>query len=190
MRRTMLIAATVGAALAFPGVSGAQTPTQDSVVLTGGPGQAGSFLTASAINATSGPSGENPSGQVSFSAFGSLFLSGPVTCLAVSGNTATINFQDQLGGFGVTTVQVVDGQPDFFDAVPTGRAPTDCSPLPFTGFGGPLSGADITVVDAPPLPTTKEECKNGGWRNFGVFKNQGDCVSFVATGGKNPPAGP
>ncbi|MBA3261187.1 MAG: HYR domain-containing protein [Thermoleophilaceae bacterium] len=40
------------------------------------------------------------------------------------------------------------------------------------------------------LPTSKQECKNGGWRNFGsVFKNQGDCVSFVATGGKKPPAG-
>jgi hypothetical protein len=33
----------------------------------------------------------------------------------------------------------------------------------------------------------KQDCKNGSWRNFGVFKNQGDCVSFVATGGKNPP---
>jgi hypothetical protein len=39
------------------------------------------------------------------------------------------------------------------------------------------------------LPTAKRECKKGGWRSFGVFKNQGDCVSFVATGGKNPPAG-
>jgi hypothetical protein len=39
------------------------------------------------------------------------------------------------------------------------------------------------------LPNDKEECKNGGWRTFEVFKNQGDCVSFVATGGKNPPAG-
>ncbi|MBM3218471.1 MAG: GAF domain-containing protein [Candidatus Rokubacteria bacterium] len=27
-----------------------------------------------------------------------------------------------------------------------------------------------------------------GWQTFGVFKNQGDCVSFVATGGKNKPA--
>jgi hypothetical protein len=35
----------------------------------------------------------------------------------------------------------------------------------------------------------KDQCKNGGWLNYGVFKNQGDCVSFVATGGKNPPAG-
>jgi len=27
----------------------------------------------------------------------------------------------------------------------------------------------------------------GAWRTFGFFKNHGDCVSFVATGGKNPP---
>jgi hypothetical protein len=45
------------------------------------------------------------------------------------------------------------------------------------------------VPDPPPLPTSKDQCKNGGWQSFGVFKNQGDCVSFVATGGKNPPAG-
>ena len=36
------------------------------------------------------------------------------------------------------------------------------------------------------FPSTKDECKNGGWQTFGVFKNQGDCVSFVATGGKKP----
>jgi hypothetical protein len=35
--------------------------------------------------------------------------------------------------------------------------------------------------------TIKEQCKNGGWQSFG-FKNQGGCVSFVATGGKNPPS--
>ncbi len=34
----------------------------------------------------------------------------------------------------------------------------------------------------------KDVCKNGGWKDFGVFKNQGDCVSYIATGGKNPPA--
>jgi hypothetical protein len=28
----------------------------------------------------------------------------------------------------------------------------------------------------------KDQCRNGGWKTFGVFKNQGDCVSFVATG--------
>jgi hypothetical protein len=39
------------------------------------------------------------------------------------------------------------------------------------------------------LPTSKAQCKKGGWRDFEVFKNQGDCVSFVATKGKNPPSG-
>jgi hypothetical protein len=41
------------------------------------------------------------------------------------------------------------------------------------------------------FPTSKEQCKKGGWKNFtnAGFKNQGDCVSYVATGGKNPPSG-
>jgi len=36
---------------------------------------------------------------------------------------------------------------------------------------------------------TKDSCKKGGWQGFtsspGPFKNQGDCVSFFASGGKN-----
>ncbi|HCF99265.1 MAG TPA: hypothetical protein DEV93_01820 [Chloroflexi bacterium] len=44
---------------------------------------------------------------------------------------------------------------------------------------------------APSPPTNKEQCKKGGWATFinPAFKNQGDCVSFVATDGKNPPNG-
>jgi hypothetical protein len=38
-----------------------------------------------------------------------------------------------------------------------------------------------------PLPTSLAQCMNGGWSSFPQFKNEGDCVSFVATGGKNPP---
>jgi hypothetical protein len=38
------------------------------------------------------------------------------------------------------------------------------------------------------LPTVKAQCQKSGWRQFGVFKNEGDCVSFVATGGRNKPA--
>ena len=47
----------------------------------------------------------------------------------------------------------------------------------------------VRVITAPSLPTTKADCKKGGWDDYGVFKNQGDCVSFVATGGKNLPSG-
>jgi hypothetical protein len=37
-------------------------------------------------------------------------------------------------------------------------------------------------------PTDKDQCKKDGWKQFNnpSFKNQGDCVSFVATKGKNP----
>jgi hypothetical protein len=188
-RKLIVTAAVVGAALALPAVSGAaQTPPpeQDSVVLTGGPvvvNQPFNIFTVFDINATSGPSGENPTGGVRFDVVGGLIrIGGPVTCLAVSGNTATINFQDEMDFSGIIlTVQVVDDQPDTFDALPTGRAPTDCSPLP--GPGGPLSSGDITVVDALPLPTTRDQCTKGGWKRFS-FTNQGQCIAFANHGPK------
>lgn len=51
-----------------------------------------------------------------------------------------------------------------------------------------ISATLTPALLTPALPTTKDDCKNGGWQSFGVFKNQGDCVSFIATGGKNSPA--
>jgi hypothetical protein len=40
------------------------------------------------------------------------------------------------------------------------------------------------------VPTSTSDCKDGGWQtaaddNGNLFKNQGDCVSYVATKGKN-----
>jgi hypothetical protein len=69
--------------------------------------------------------------------------------------------------------------------------PTDCSSFPPGGFlilpldqNPPEFAGDIVVTDAkPPLPTSKEQCKNGGWRNFPQFKSQGQCVAFVNHGG-------
>jgi len=65
-----------------------------------------------------------------------------------------------------------DGVPDTGDACPTlaGDGPDGC-PLPAA------------------LPTTGDQCKKDGWKQYGTtFKNQGDCVSFVNTGKKSPPA--
>jgi hypothetical protein len=41
------------------------------------------------------------------------------------------------------------------------------------------------VVDVN-APVNKDECKNDGWKDFTApaFKNQGDCVSFIASAGK------
>jgi hypothetical protein len=55
----------------------------------------------------------------------------------------------------------------------------------WTGF---LPAFKITAPQA--APTDKDQCKKDGWKNYGTtFKNQGDCVSFVATHGKNQPSG-
>jgi hypothetical protein len=80
------------------------------------------------------------------------------------------------------------------------------------GFALPLGTVTITVFEDPNANLTQDpgeatigtgqlvgvcepkrvsECRNGGWRSFGLlgFRNQGDCVSYVATGGRNAPAG-
>ena len=54
-------------------------------------------------------------------------------------------------------------------------------------YVGPDFPQDHVVKDAKPLPTSKDQCKKDGWKVYGVFKNQGDCVSFIATGGRNEP---
>jgi hypothetical protein len=49
------------------------------------------------------------------------------------------------------------------------------------------------VADPTVLPIAADQCKRNGWKRFfdqdTRFKNQGDCVSFVATVGRNLPAG-
>jgi hypothetical protein len=56
-------------------------------------------------------------------------------------------------------------------------------PKLYFGVSGP-------VIDDPTPPTTpvsKDECFNGGWKNFGsMFENQGKCVAFVSGSNRNP----
>ena len=52
------------------------------------------------------------------------------------------------------------------------------------------SDSTSTLFDFEPLigpPTDKSECKNGGWAEFNnpSFRNQGDCVSYVVSNGRN-----
>jgi hypothetical protein len=49
------------------------------------------------------------------------------------------------------------------------------------------------ACDSQEVPLSKADCMNGRWRNFNGtmrFRNQGACVSFVASKGKNEPKGP
>ena len=128
------------------------------------------------FDAHSGPSGEDPSGTVSFTDLG---LVGQVNCLAVGGNRATIGvlFDEYLFG-GLLSVEDNDGAGADIFALEAGEFLPDCSTFP-TGFLTPIVGGDIVVTDVSPLPTSKDQCKNGGWRNYPGFKNQGQCLVFV-----------
>jgi hypothetical protein len=159
----------------------AQTPVQDSVSGQGSAGfgrQGVSFR----IDAHSGPSGEAPTGTASLTApLLNATFTGPVTCLAVNGNSATLNFvvtnPSNPAESLVFTYSVIDSPAgdQFIDGF-NQRSPTDCSAR--TSFPEPIISGDVVVVDAHP-PTTKQQCKNGGWRAYGVFNNQGDCLRFV-----------
>jgi hypothetical protein len=51
------------------------------------------------------------------------------------------------------------------------------SPIDQFGLGEiEVDGTNVVLV-----PTDKNQCKHGGWNNFG-FKNQGQCIQFVNTG--------
>jgi hypothetical protein len=160
----------------------AQAPTEDSVA-----GEGNGFT----FDVHSGPSGENPHGTV---LSGSLFpITYPVTCLAVSGNRATVGvFEFEIRGttFGLLFFLEDNdgaGQDTFLLHSFISPAPTTCpaEPLPGGAPPSPILSGDIVITDAQPLPTSKDQCKNGGWRNFGTtFKNEGQCVAFVQRGAK------
>jgi hypothetical protein len=172
----------------------AQVAARDAVIGTGtaGPLVSGVGIYGFLFDASSGPSGESPAGTATavLVPFPDINTGGRVTCLAVEGNRAVIgteNGPDTVAPNQGTLFEVVDDSPDSvaFGTVP--EPPTVCPAE--TGFEQfELVTGDIAVTDAPALPTSKDQCKHGGWRSFPGFKNQGDCVSFVVTRGKNPPA--
>lgn len=48
----------------------------------------------------------------------------------------------------------------------------------------------LKITATADMPTSKDQCKDNGWKTYGsTFKNQGDCVSFIATNGKDQPSG-
>ena len=57
---------------------------------------------------------------------------------------------------------------------------TECGTFTNTASAGENSGSATYTVEGcpPPLPTTKAQCKKGGFREFG-YPDQGKCVSDV-----------
>jgi hypothetical protein len=185
----------LGAFLLVPAAASAQA--QDSIV-----GEGTARATNFTISVHAGPNGESPSGLLSMTGF--VTGNAVPTCPSVVGNVAVGAYtlvDGPVSGRGfIAEVQdngpPINGQPvdvvTYAGFIIPGPGPATC-PLPgagpppgFSDVGdGPFLSGDVTVTDAPQLPTSKDQCKNGGWKAYGVFKNQGDCVSFVATDGKN-----
>jgi hypothetical protein len=164
----------------------AQTPTRDSVTgfafalipIPNAPPNA--FEVDFDFDASSGPSGEDPTGTVMMFPLDG----GPVTCLNVNGIDAVVGIAAPTTTNGGFLIYVSDGNPgggfDTLELVPVTGPPEVC-PAPFSPNMAIFIG-DITVIDAQPFPTSKDQCKNGGWRNFPQFKNEGLCIAFVNHG--------
>jgi len=72
-------------------------------------------------------------------------------------------------------------------------ATTNSTTLSFASTTLGAFGPAIDNVTVAETAATKSDCKQDGWQTMldtagNQFKNQGDCVSFFATGGKNPGA--
>jgi hypothetical protein len=188
--RRLQVALGLVMGLVFASSASAAAPL-DTVTVTGSAQASYSNID---INAQSGTSGQSPSGTASFTVLGAINVSGPVTCLSVTGpdqgggtvgspTTSVLNFQDP--SFGVVAVQVVDNGGNGADVISTtpipGRAPTDCSPF---SAGLQLLTSTLTngrglVFDAPLVPTSKDQCRHDGWRNYPQFESQRQCIRFV-----------
>jgi hypothetical protein len=102
------------------------------------------------------------------------FVAGPVTA---GGHTVAARATGVTGGCDDGTLHSWSGRltvstNDDPTPTPTPTPPPDPQPAPGTG------------------PTSILQCMWGGWQDFSDlgFKNQGDCVSYVVTGGRNGPA--
>jgi YVTN family beta-propeller protein len=81
--------------------------------------------------------------------------------------TAQAQTRAYVANFGSNTVSVID------TATNTVVATITVGPQPL----------GIAITPAPQAPTSKEQCKHGGYLKFGPpagpFKNQGQCISYV-----------
>jgi hypothetical protein len=108
--------------------------------------------------------------------------------MSVQHNVALLKTQDAF--FGLLSFRITDnaglGVGDLVETTFATGTATQCAAQETSYIRmDRVTAGDISVVDAPPVPTSKDQCKDGGWRSFDTkFKNQGQCVAFVQRGPK------
>jgi hypothetical protein len=213
MRRKFLVAIAwlaVGALLASPGTAAGShdpsgAPFDEDFAVGSYLNQTSLFRVSFDFSAHSGPRGEAPSGEFLFQldVLGEPTLQrtdrGSVTCLRVEGHQATFGLSlTEPAGRTAAVVGVSDDPgatpgaegPDalYLRYLENVLGPGACPP-PVDPRSVEVSdlfiltneSGGITVHNAG--PSSKEECKKDGWRNFPGFKNQGDCMSFKVARG-------
>jgi choice-of-anchor C domain-containing protein len=123
----------------------------------------------------------------------SFFLSGnpagppSVKTLDVSATGGTVaNYTYDVTGNDLATMNWTAAEYSFL-------ATSASTTLSFISTTAGVFGPAIDNVVVTETVPTKDDCKQGGWQTMidtagNAFKNQGDCVSFFATKGKNPGA--
>ena len=115
----------------------------------------------------------------------------------LTGLPFAVNDTFTVRGFGpIGSVNGVYGFNDFDSVTVTNAQVVNLTGGGFCGGVGPSeNGGSFNAFGGFDLQLAflgsaigKETCKHGGWTAFGVFKNQGDCVSFFASKGRNGPA--
>ncbi|HEY8028181.1 MAG TPA: hypothetical protein VIE38_01600 [Gaiellaceae bacterium] len=203
-----LLATAVVAALSMAGVASAATPpsltgetfTPGTATTSTDCGPSGS-ATIVASGTASGPYSGTYTETLTFDYASNAMVDGTATFTITTADSTVTGTEQAAGGevfcfadggftskFETTysaTISTSAGQ--FHDEGTWGGfVVTEPNPAFIGGFGGTFTST-LPNGPIPLLPTSKDQCKKGGWQSFGVFKNQGDCVSFVATGGRNQP---
>jgi len=92
----------------------------------------------------------------------------PVTPIAIGGDPLSV---------------LLDLRGTDLEVLPTNQVTLKGFSASFTGFAIDQFGIGEVEVDGTEvvlIPTTKDQCKHGGWKNFG-FKNEGQCIMYVNT---------
>jgi hypothetical protein len=139
--------------------SGPQDPTLTSVACSPGTLAVGKHSRCTAtVTDTAGSGQTTPTGTVTFGSGGpGRFTGSPCTLVQTSPGVASCH---------VTYIPGASGTPTRADTITA----------TYSGDLAHVGGDGTTAVTV--RPTTKADCKNGGWQNYG-FPNQGVCIEFV-----------
>ncbi len=110
------------------------------------------------------------------SAFGGVSCLGSSDCWAVGGLGQTLAEQWNGSAWSI----VATDNPSSVNNQLSGVSCDSSSDCWAVGNSGANTLAEHGTMSA--TPTTKQQCKDGGWQNYPQFKNQGQCVRFVNNG--------